>query len=153
MIATIRRTLAWAPYATRPPRELYRASHRDLPVVARWETVGAHRDIVRLPLDVGLDALDRMAAPTQERIPVWADYWHGYLYIGVLPGTGVAVAGSGSGVRVLSRGSVVLVPLELGPGMLHACWLSHPWWDPCLMDGQQLARALSAPALSLCPAA
>ncbi|MFD3907844.1 hypothetical protein ACFXOL_10955 [Streptomyces californicus] len=101
----------------------------------RWDAVAVH------PLQRGLEALDLLDVETGEGYPVLADHLSSRLYVMVPPGTAAAAVGL-DGVRVLSDGHQVLVPLS-GHGSAAAHWISEPGpGAPRLWDVEQLVGAL-----------
>ncbi|MFF2548360.1 hypothetical protein ACFVUY_38185 [Kitasatospora sp. NPDC058063] len=86
--------------------------------------------VVVAPLHRGLAALDVLAVPLDAGLPVLADYARSELAVLVEPGTGHMAAGA-PGVRVLTRGSWLLVPTR-GRGVLAAAWLSGPDAEGCV---------------------
>jgi hypothetical protein len=104
-----------------------------------WAHCGREWDAVAVELQRGLDALDALGLGLQRGYPVLADYLTNRLYVMVDPGTG-HVCRDVPGVRVLSAGSQVLVPVS-GAGTIAAHWVSPPRASR-LVDSGKLATAL-----------
>jgi hypothetical protein len=104
-----------------------------------WAPCGREWDAVAVQLQHGLKALDALRLGLRRGYPVLADYLTNRLYVMVDPGTG-AVCRDVPGVRVLSTGSQVLVPVS-GAGSAAAHWVSTPKGSR-LVDSGKLAGAL-----------
>lgn len=104
-----------------------------------WAHCGRKWDAVAVELERGLDALDTLRLGLRRGYPVLADYLTTKLYVMVAPGTG-HVCRDVPGVRVLSTGSQVLVPVS-GAGTGAAHWVSAPRGSR-LVDSGKLAAAL-----------
>ncbi|MCZ0984063.1 hypothetical protein O1L60_45695 [Streptomyces diastatochromogenes] len=104
-----------------------------------WAHCGQQWDAVVVELQRGLEALDVLGLGLQRGYPVLADYLSRRLYVMVAPGTG-HVCRDVPGVRVLSAGSLVLVPFS-GAGNIAAHWVSPPRAGR-LVDSGKLATAL-----------
>ncbi|MCX4886033.1 hypothetical protein [Streptomyces sp. NBC_00847] len=104
-----------------------------------WAHCGREWDAVAVELQRGLDALDALGLGLNRGYPVLADYLSNRLYVMVEPGTG-HVCRDVPGVRVLSTGSQVLVPVS-GAGTIAAHWVSPPGASR-LVDSGKLATAL-----------
>ncbi|WP_328974028.1 hypothetical protein [Streptomyces sp. NBC_00239] len=104
-----------------------------------WAHCGREWDAVAVELQRGLDALDALGLGLRQGYPVLADYLSNRLYVMVDPGTG-HVCRDVPGVRVLSTGSQVLVPVS-GAGTIAAHWVSPPR-AARLVDSGKLAGAL-----------
>ncbi|OEV13751.1 hypothetical protein AN218_02125 [Streptomyces nanshensis] len=97
--------------------------------------------LVITPLARGLAALDVLNVPTDGGYPVLADHTHQQLIVLVPPGTAHA-GGALPGVRVLTRGSWLLVPRgDLGCYL--AVWLSSPGPERRFVDAKALRAAVS----------
>jgi hypothetical protein len=95
--------------------------------------------VVAVELGRGLEVLDALCLGLHQGYPVLADYLTNRLYVMVEPGAG-AVCRNLPGVRVLSTGSQVLVPVS-GAGTAAAHWVSAPKGSR-LVDSGTLAGAL-----------
>lgn len=104
-----------------------------------WAHCGREWDAVAVELGRGLGALDALRVGLHRGYPVLADYLTNRLYVMVDPGTGGACRDV-PGVRVLSVGSQVLVPVS-GAGTAAAHWVSAPKGSR-LVDSGRLAGAL-----------
>ncbi|MER5312325.1 hypothetical protein ABT034_31615 [Streptomyces sp. NPDC002773] len=104
-----------------------------------WAHCGREWDAVAVELQRGLDALDALGLGLNRGYPVLADYLSNRLYVMVDPGTG-HVCRDVPGVRVLSTGSQVLVPVS-GAGTIAAHWVSAPKGSG-VVDSGKLATAL-----------
>ncbi|MEU0032052.1 hypothetical protein [Streptomyces sp. NPDC006335] len=104
-----------------------------------WAHCGREWDAVVVELRRGLDLLDALRLGRHRGYPVLADYLTNRLYVMVAPGTG-SVCRDVPGVRVLSTGSQVLVPVS-GAGTAAAHWVSVPRASR-LVDSSKLAGAL-----------
>ncbi|MEV5348927.1 hypothetical protein [Streptomyces achromogenes] len=105
-----------------------------------WAPCGRDWDAVAVaPLERGLAALDALRLGLRTGYPVLADRLSNRLYVMVDAGTGNACEGI-AGVRVLSAGALVLVPVS-GAGTVAAHWISAPRGSR-LVDSGRLARAL-----------
>ncbi|WP_406390215.1 hypothetical protein OG806_49510 [Streptomyces sp. NBC_00882] len=104
-----------------------------------WAQCGREWDVVAVELGRGLDALDALRLGLHRGYPVLADYLTNRLYVMVEPGTG-HVCRDLPGVRVLSTGAQVLVPVS-GAGSAAAHWVSPPRASR-LVDSGKLATAL-----------
>ncbi|MFJ2406687.1 hypothetical protein ACIOUE_35910 [Streptomyces xanthochromogenes] len=107
---------------------------------SRWVPCGHDWDAVAIaPIERGLAALDALGADVRQGYPVLADYLTSRLYVMVDPGAG-HVCRDVPGVRVLSAGSQLLVPVS-GAGTIAAHWVSPPWGGR-LVDSEKLATLL-----------
>ena len=89
--------------------------------------VDVRHDVVILPLERGLAALDAMQLPVEDGYCLIADYWSNKL-IALVEGGWANLWRDVDGVRVLSGGSWLLVPADATtcPGSWAATWLSRP---------------------------
>lgn len=90
-----------------------------------WAVCGLDWDAVAItPMGSGLDVLDSMRLGQCAGYPVLGDLLTDTLYVLVPPAAGSAAAGY-PGVRVLSRGSQLIMP-RTGHGTAAAHWISAP---------------------------
>ncbi|MEW1616501.1 hypothetical protein [Streptomyces sp. NPDC088744] len=105
---------------------------------ASWDAV------VIAPLERGLAALDALDVPLDSGFGVYADYRRYELIVHVAPGTAADEVSDVQGVRVLSRGSWVLMPTN-GDGTWEAATLSRPsGFRPRYVDPVRLCAAVLA---------
>jgi hypothetical protein len=97
----------------------------------RLRRVGRNHDVVVLPLERGLAALDTQNVPVEDGFGLIADYPGGKL-IALVERGWANLWTDVDGVRVLSVGSWVLVPADVttSPGSWAATWLSRPPLPP-----------------------
>ncbi|WP_247721213.1 hypothetical protein [Streptomyces sennicomposti] len=119
--------------------DLLRERWRSAACRTDWAHCGRQWDAVAVELQRGLEALDALRLGLRRGYPVLADYLSNRLYVMVEPGTG-RVCRDVPGVRVLSTGSQVLVPVS-GAGTIAAHWVSPPRASR-LVDSGKLAGAL-----------
>lgn len=132
-----RRRVTWSSKAN--VDDLLRERWRRADCRTDWAHCGREWDAVAVELQRGLDALDALHLGLHRGYPVLADYLTNRLYVMVDPGTG-HVCRDVPGVRVLSTGSQVLVPVS-GAGTAAAHWVSAPRASR-LVDARTLAGAL-----------
>jgi hypothetical protein len=109
----------------------------------RTEATGVLWDAVAMPLGRGLAALDRMGLDREAGYPVLADHTAARLYVLVAPDTGHLCAAAPEVLHVLTRGSVLLVPIDpFSRGTLRARWLC-PQTPGLLVPTHRLARTLA----------
>ncbi|MEV6133218.1 hypothetical protein AB0M05_41570 [Streptomyces violaceusniger] len=115
--------LAWYRVAQPTSRRCALWTHGD--DRTRWAACGCAWDAVAItPIQLGLDALAAMRLGVASGYPVLADQVRDVLYVLVPPGT-AAAATDLPGVRVLSTGSQLLIPVtEHGTPAAH--WISPP---------------------------
>ncbi|MFE2693714.1 hypothetical protein [Streptomyces mirabilis] len=108
----------------------------------QWAACGLAWDVaVIAPLELGLQALDRLGADTDAGHPVLGDDVSGRLYVMVPAGTGDALVDV-SCVRVLSVGQQLLLP-STPHGSVAAHWISAPGSElPQLLPADKLATTL-----------
>ncbi|MFD3715972.1 hypothetical protein [Streptomyces sp. NPDC058677] len=100
--------------------------------------------VVVAPLERGLAALDALDVPLDAGYGVYADYRRQELIVHVAPGTAAAGVADVQGVRVLSRGSWVLMPTN-DDGTWEAATLSRPTgFRPRYVDPARLCAAVLA---------
>ena len=100
--------------------------------------------VVVAPLERGLAALDSLDVPLNSGYGVYADYRRHELIVHVAPGSGAEGRIDVQGVRVLSRGSWVLMPRS-GDGTWEAACLSRPTaLFPRYVDPVELGASLLA---------
>ncbi|MEU3902036.1 hypothetical protein [Streptomyces sp. NPDC045251] len=108
--------------------------------------------LVIAPLERGLAALDALDVPLDSGYGVYADYRRYELIVHVAPGTAAAEVSDVQGVRVLSRGSWVLMPTN-GDGTWEAATLSRPTGlRPSYVDPARLCAAVLAVDAARAPA-
>ncbi|MFC8223548.1 hypothetical protein ACFUTY_35955 [Streptomyces sp. NPDC057362] len=132
-----RRRVTWSSKAD--VDDLLRERWRSTVCRTDWAHCGRQWDAVAVELQRGLEALDALGLGLRRGYPVLADYLSNRLYVMVDPGTG-HVCRDVPGVRVLSAGSQVLVPVS-GAGTGAAHWVSAPRAGR-LVDSGKLATAL-----------
>ncbi|MFE5730226.1 hypothetical protein ACFQ7A_04840 [Streptomyces sp. NPDC056528] len=135
--ASGRRRVTWTSKAD--VDDLLRARWRSTVCRTDWAHCGQQWDAVAVELQRGLEALDALGLGLHRGYPVLADYLSNRLYVMVEAGTG-HVCRDVPGVRVLSAGSQVLVPVA-GAGTIAAHWVSPPRASR-LVDSGKLATAL-----------
>lgn len=100
--------------------------------------------VVVAPLERGLAALDALDVPLDAGFGVYADYRRYELIVLVAPGAAAAEVSDVQGVRVLARGSWLLMPTH-GDGTWEAATLSRPaGLRPRYVDPARLCAAVVA---------
>jgi len=111
-----------------PDRETFKRLRAAPLASTRLVQCGAGRDAVVIPLQRGLAALDVLKLLVEHGYSVLADYTRHELIV-IVEGGWAHLWGDIEGVRVLSRGVWLLVPVRGGDGSVTAAWLSRPRWD------------------------
>ncbi|MFE4581196.1 hypothetical protein [Streptomyces chartreusis] len=116
----------WAALAE-PTGELLGALNHSSTWSTRLRRVTRQHDVLVLPLERGLAALDAQQVPVEHGYSLIADYTSGKL-IALVERGWANLWKDVDGVRVLPVGSWVLVPADLttSPGSWAAAWLSRP---------------------------
>ncbi|MFE2314135.1 hypothetical protein ACFXC8_13230 [Streptomyces sp. NPDC059441] len=119
-------TPTWAALAV-PSGELLDALNQSSTWSSRLRRVGPQHDVLVLPLERGLAALDAQKVPVEHGLSLIADYASGKL-IALVERGWANLWTDVDGVRVLPVGSWVLVPADVttSPGSWAAAWLSRP---------------------------